>query len=124
MENKDFLTEQIITYLGNKRSLLGFISEVIDTVKQELKKEKTHHLMFFRFRRVARFLKQHSSKLFVNDLEDYSRALNKCFLTNKNEFDISELEKWHLFLKEKIANNNHLNENGFFLQTILSKRCK
>ena len=36
MENKEFLTEQIITYLGNKRSLLVFIESAVDIIKKEL----------------------------------------------------------------------------------------
>lgn len=40
MENAEFLTEQIISYLGNKRSLLNFIDEVLNIVKSELKKRK------------------------------------------------------------------------------------
>ena len=36
-ENKDFLSTQIITYLGNKRSLLANISREIQTIKKELK---------------------------------------------------------------------------------------
>ena len=37
-ENSDFLTKQIITYLGNKRSLLDFIGTAINKVKKKFKK--------------------------------------------------------------------------------------
>ena len=47
MENPQFLTEQIITYLGNKRALLSFIDETLNIVKSELNKKKSLHLMFF-----------------------------------------------------------------------------
>ena len=36
-EREEYLTEQIITYLGNKRSLLNFINGSIDIVMKELK---------------------------------------------------------------------------------------
>ena len=39
-ENEMFLTSQIITYIGNKRSLLGFIGDAVAIVKKNLKKEK------------------------------------------------------------------------------------
>ena len=39
-ESKVFLSEQIITYLGNKRSLLSFIGNAVEYVKKDLKKEK------------------------------------------------------------------------------------
>ena len=41
---------------------------------------------------VARFLKQHSSYLAVNDLENYSRIINSCYLSNKSEINIEELK--------------------------------
>lgn len=114
MENAEFLTDQIITYLGNKRSLLGFIDEVLNIVKSELNKKKiTTFDVFSGSGIVARLFKQHSKKLFVNDLEDYSRVLNECFLTNKKEIDALELEKWKQFLKDKITNKT-LIEYGFF----------
>lgn len=40
MENEKYLTEQIITYIGNKRSLLDFIGEAVEIVRTELNKEK------------------------------------------------------------------------------------
>ena len=65
MENKEFLTEQIITYLGNKRSLLNFIDNVIEIVKQELKKDKLSTFdVFSGSGIVSRYLKQHSKVLY------------------------------------------------------------
>ena len=40
MENKDYLTKQLITYLGNKRNLIDFINSVVQLVKNELNKDK------------------------------------------------------------------------------------
>ena len=34
---------------------------------------------------VARFLKQHSEELIVNDLEESSRVVNTCYLSNAEE---------------------------------------
>ena len=39
-ENEDYLTTQIITYIGNKRSLLSFIGEAVNIVKKNLHKDK------------------------------------------------------------------------------------
>ena len=39
-ENQAYLKEQILTYLGNKRSLLGFIERGVKYAKDELKKDK------------------------------------------------------------------------------------
>ena len=36
---------------------------------------------------VARLMKQHSSFLYANDIEEYSYILNTCYLANKKEFN-------------------------------------
>lgn len=102
-ENEEYLTEQIITYIGNKRSLLGFIGDAVDVVKAELKKDKLDVVDIFSGSGiVSRYLKQHSSKIIANDLEDYSYVLNKCYLSNKNDLDMDELVSWYNYLKENL----------------------
>ena len=39
-ENKDFLTEQIITYIGNKRSHIYDIETLVNTIKAKLEKDR------------------------------------------------------------------------------------
>ena len=39
-EDPKFLTEQIVTYLGNKRSLLHFLGTGLEQVKKRLGKER------------------------------------------------------------------------------------
>ena len=95
-ENEMFLTSQIITYIGNKRSLLGFIGDAVAIVKKNLKKEKLDVVDIFSGSGiVSRYMKQHSSKIIANDLEDYSYVLNKCYLSNKNDIDMDELISWY-----------------------------
>ena len=77
-ENKAFLKEQIITYLGNKRALLGFLEQGLNHAKSELKKDKISFLdMFSGSGIVARFAKAHSNFIIANDLENYSRLINE-----------------------------------------------
>lgn len=86
-ENKDFLTTQIITYLGNKRSLIGYIETEIKEIALSLKKEKLICAdLFSGSGIVSRMLKAYSKKLIVNDLENYSKVINSCYLTNKIDF--------------------------------------
>lgn len=95
-ENPEFLTEQLITYIGNKRSLLDFIKDAVDFVKNDLQKDKLTCLDIFSGSGiVARFLKQHASFLAVNDLENYSRIINSCYLSNKSEIDLDRLKKFY-----------------------------
>ena len=86
-ENKDFLTTQIITYLGNKRSLIGNIEKEIIEIENKLGSKKLVCAdLFSGSGIVARMLKKHSSKLIVNDLENYSSLVNSCYLINKNDY--------------------------------------
>ena len=67
-ENQAYLKEQILTYLGNKRSLLGFIERGVKYAKDELKKEKLSCCdLFSGSGVVARFLKQNSEFLVANE---------------------------------------------------------
>lgn len=102
-ENPRYLTEQIITYIGNKRSLLPFISESISHVKREISKEKISCLdMFAGSGVVSRMMKSHSSILMSNDLETYSRVSSECYLTNKCDLSFSDLDSILRDLKIKI----------------------
>ena len=86
-EDKDFLTTQIITYLGNKRSLIYKIEDEVKSVQKNLNKEKLICAdLFSGSGVVARMLKKYSSKIIVNDLENYSYIINSCYLTNKEEY--------------------------------------
>lgn len=87
-ENSDFLSKQIITYIGNKRSLIFDIEKEVVKILGELKTERGVCAdLFSGSGIVARMLKKYSYKLIVNDLENYSKVINSCYLTNKKDFD-------------------------------------
>lgn len=93
-ENPQFLTTQIITYLGNKRSLIGKIEKEVQEISQKLNKEKMICADIFSGSGiVARMLKSHSSLLIANDLENYSCIINSCYLSNKSDFPKEKYEK-------------------------------
>ena len=93
-ENPAYLTEQVITYIGNKRALLGFLNSAILQVRAKLGGRRIRCLDAFSGSGiVARLLKQHATELYVNDLEDYARVINECYLTNRDEIDLSELSE-------------------------------
>jgi adenine-specific DNA-methyltransferase len=105
-ENPRYLTDQIITYIGNKRSLLPFISEAVVHVKKELSKDKISCLdMFAGSGIVSRMMKSHTSILMSNDLETYSKVSSECYLTNKNDLVFSDLESMLNDLKDRIDND-------------------
>ncbi|MGG7072667.1 DNA adenine methylase [Campylobacter sp. 9BO] len=85
-ENTAFLKEQILTYLGNKRALLGLIAQGVKFAKSELGREKLSCAdLFSGSGIVARYLKQHASFILANDLELYSRIVNECYLCNVDD---------------------------------------
>ncbi|MBR6737336.1 MAG: DNA adenine methylase [Clostridia bacterium] len=95
-DSSAFLTEQIITYLGNKRSLLSFIGTTIEIIKAELKKEQLSVAdMFSGSGIVSRYLKQHSSVLYTNDLEDYCEVINNCYLRNKQDINYKLFSEYY-----------------------------
>ena len=97
-ESRDYLSKQIITYIGNKRELLDEIESEVLFVCDKLKKDKLVCLdLFSGSGVVSRFLKQYSSLIMANDLEAYSKVINECFLSNKSEFD---LESFNHYLAE------------------------
>lgn len=103
IENQAFLTEQILTYLGNKRSLLNFIEQGVLRAKSDLKKDKLRCADIFSGSGiVARFLKRHSDFLVANDLELYSKITNECYLANLNLEEKKELEIYHTKLTKSI----------------------
>ncbi len=95
-ENPAYLTDQIITYLGNKRSLLPFIGRALNIVKRSVGKRRLDAFdVFSGSGIVARYFKRHCRTMYVNDLEDYSQLVNSCYLSNRSGIDMPFLEKCH-----------------------------
>ena len=71
-----YLREQLITYIGNKRSLLHTLESAIRRIRTRLGKDKLRTLDAFSGSGiVSRFLKQYSSLLISNDLETFARVI-------------------------------------------------
>ena len=103
-ENDDYLTKQILTYIGNKRSLLKFIAKGVYLVQQKLGKNKLDIFdVFSGSGIVARYCKQYTDNLFVNDLELYSKVTNECYLANTADIDVVELQNIRRNLLDTIS---------------------
>ncbi|MDR2314593.1 MAG: DNA adenine methylase [Spirochaetaceae bacterium] len=95
-ENEEYLNKQIITYIGNKRALLPFINDGLNKVLMRLNKKKIKTFdVFSGSGIVARYLKPHSSKITVNDLEKYSEIINYCYLSNLSEINMQKLLEYY-----------------------------
>jgi adenine-specific DNA-methyltransferase len=96
LENKEYLSRQLITYIGNKRALLDFIGDGVKKVQKKINKGKIKTFdVFSGSGIVARFFKKFSDLIIVNDLEKYSALINSCYLSNINELDLPLLRDYH-----------------------------
>ncbi len=100
--NQPYFTSHLITYIGNKRRLIGFINQGIREVKKRIGKEEILSLDGFAGSGViSRLLKYHSRKLISNDLEAYAYTINSAYLSNKSEIDSKKLTEIIEYLNSK-----------------------
>ena len=94
VESPDYLTRQIVTYIGNKRALLGHIASVVEIVKKRVGKRRLRIFDAFSGSGiVSRLFKAHAELVVSNDIEPYAAAISRCFLTNRSEVDLESL-RW------------------------------
>ena len=93
MDDK-YLKKQIITYMGNKRKILGYINEIIDELEKEFPNELNSGDGFSGSGIVSRLLKKRSSNLYVNDLAGYSQTLNQCYLSTPSKKMLKEIKNY------------------------------
>ena len=109
----NYLKDQIITYIGNKRKILPFIERSLNQIGL---KDYTFLDLFSGSGIVSRLAKVHGAKkIIANDLEYYSMVLNSVFLRNeegnKKEFeemkqDILSRPLWEGWVCENYAPKN------------------
>jgi adenine-specific DNA-methyltransferase len=89
------LSAQVITYLGNKRSLLRFIDSGLKRAMRRLGKQRLSVFdVFSGSGVVARLMKLHSERLLVCDIEEYSAIVNACYLSNHGDIDHQAVHGW------------------------------
>jgi adenine-specific DNA-methyltransferase len=93
-EDPAYLRSQLITYLGNKRALLGPIEAAIERVKRRLDKDRLACFdVFSGSGVVSRLMKAHASLVVANDLEDYAAVASRCYLANRGDVDLGLLQE-------------------------------
>lgn len=119
-ENEDFLTQQLITYIGNKRSLLNFIGHGVNIVRQRLNQPKLAIFdVFSGSGVVSRYLKKYAHRLVSNDIEPYAYLINHCYLSNATEVDHKAIEYWFNYLTSQL--NDHQLHVGFITELYAPK---
>ena len=93
-EHPDYLSRQLITYIGNKRSLLGHIDKAVSRVKERLGKTRLRILDAFAGSGVvSRYFKRHADLLVSNDLENFAAVAGRCFLRNRGSVNLARLRE-------------------------------
>jgi adenine-specific DNA-methyltransferase len=105
-EEPEFLTRQLVTYIGNKRALLGPIRDATETISERLGTRKLRILDAFSGSGVvSRMFKKYARELVVNDIEDYARSISECYLTNRSNVNLNALSM-------RVAELNRLVDTG------------
>jgi adenine-specific DNA-methyltransferase len=90
-EAPEYLTRQLITYIGNKRSLVAPLEQAAREVRGRLGGRKLRTFDLFSGSGFAsRLFKKHSSLVAANDLETYARVVSECYLSNRNDELLAE----------------------------------
>lgn len=105
-EDVAYRSGQLITYLGNKRQLLGLIDDALAHVQQELDRPLVVLDAFSGSGVVSRLAKARSACVIANDLESYARVISECFLTNSDEIDT-------VLLDRTVTDFNKIVESGY-----------
>jgi adenine-specific DNA-methyltransferase len=93
-EDPEYLSRQLITYIGNKRALLGRIALAVGQVKGRLGKNALRVFDAFSGSGVvSRFFKAHASYLASNDLEEYAAVAARCYLGNRSAVDLPAVSR-------------------------------
>jgi len=92
-EDPSYLSQQLITYIGNKRALLFPIESSVQKVYERLGRRRLRTFDGFTGSGVvARLFKQYSSLVVTNDLEKYANVIGDCYLTNSQDVNFLKLE--------------------------------
>lgn len=109
----NYYTQQIITYMGNKRKVLPHIEEIINIVRANLGKDKLSIADGFSGSGiVSRLFKNYAQELYVNDIAGYSKTINSCYLATPNT-DTQNTIKKYIDTANLYADNNNNNVNKF-----------
>ncbi|MCL2785510.1 MAG: DNA adenine methylase [Propionibacteriaceae bacterium] len=112
VEDSDYLTQQLITYIGNKRSLGVHVERALARIREEVGgRQLTVVDLFAGSGFVSRVMKRYASLVIANDLESYSEVISTCYLSNRSEVDHHLVRLWTESLNREA--DSGVNTGGF-----------
>lgn len=129
MSNKldKYYTDQILTYMGNKRKFVKKIEHIIRYIEdEENKPEKSLKIAegFSGSGILSRLFKNNSSFFHVNDLAGYSKTLNLCYLSNPTQVDRNYINGIIDKANDFVDNSNEGYEKFVSKHWSFSETCK
>ncbi|MGC4961230.1 DNA adenine methylase [Gordonia sp. DT101] len=91
VEDPRYLSDQLLTYIGNKRSLLPVIDAAAEQVQTRLGRRLVVLDAFSGSGAVSRLFKARASRVIANDLESYARVMSECYLSDRADVDPDEI---------------------------------
>ncbi len=115
MSDESFVTQTMLTCLGNKRKLVGEIKNIVQEVATRLGKKKMRIVDGFSGSKVvSRELASLAYDIHSNDMENYAYLMARCFMEKPSQQDQEEIAFY-------ISSMNKLAENGPYTRGIISK---
>ncbi len=109
------MTDQIITYLGNKRKILPHITKCLDVIEErEGGRRLSMADAFSGSGVVSRLLKTRATHLYVNDCSGYSETINRCFLANPTKLFMRQVNV-HIAKANELADADVLDEQDAWI---------
>ncbi|QXI66241.1 Modification methylase FokI (plasmid) [Paracoccus marcusii] len=100
-EDSDYLSEQLITYIGNKRRLIPMIEQSLRLAMREVAGPNPSFAdVFAGTGVVSRMARAYAKTLYVNDFEEYSSFSNTVYQTNRCDIPSQEVEIWRKNVNE------------------------
>ncbi len=119
-EDPRYLTEQLITYIGNKRALLPLIDRGLTFALDRLGSEWPKATNWVGASRVgggvildlfsgsgvvSRFFKRYARQLITNDLEHYAEVLSRCYLADVGPLRLAELRTAYAHITAQLGDD-------------------
>ncbi len=115
-----YLKEQLITCIGNKRALLPRLADSFSRLEKSLGRKLRCWDAFSGSGSVSRLLKSYASELHSNDLEPYAAMMSRCYLANRNELPMAQLQSIYSSLLDELSDEGNL-QAGFVTELYAPK---